>query len=105
LTELSPAATYEVRHPMPGCAMLNLILKCSDSIETILPTVELAMHSGDVCRLHNINYLGRIHLVALTLLATSESLMDSVSGQVVHPHPGYCLLGIDERGVTQTLAR
>jgi len=85
--------------------MLNLTLQRNDSIETVLPTVELAMRTGDVCRLHNINYLGRIHLAALTLLATSESLMDPVSGQIVHPHPGYCLLGIDERGVTQTLAR
>jgi len=84
--------------------MLNLILKCTDSIETILPIVERAMHSGDVCRIHNINYLGRIQLAALTLLAMSESLLDSASGQVVHPHPGFRLLGVDDHGVTKTLA-
>ncbi|WP_301101870.1 hypothetical protein [Propionivibrio sp.] len=83
--------------------MLNLTLKCTDSIETILPTVELAMHTGDVCHIHNINYLGQIHLAALTLLAMSQNLMDSATGQIVHPHPGFCLLGIDDRGVTRTL--
>ena len=83
--------------------MLNLTLKRSDSIETVLPTVEQAMRTGDVCRLHNINYLGQIHLAALTLLAMSENLMDSATGQIFHPHPGFCLLGIDDCGVTRTL--
>lgn len=83
--------------------MLTMILTCTDSIETILPTVELAMHSGDVCRLHNINYLGRIHTAALTLLAMSESLMDSATGRIVHAQPGFSLLGIDDHGVTRTL--
>ena len=84
--------------------MLNLTLQRNDSIETVLPTVELAMRTGDVCRLHNINYLGQIHLAALTLLAMSQNLMDSATGQIVHRHPGFCLLGIDDRGATQTLA-
>jgi hypothetical protein len=89
---------------MPGRAMLNLILKRNDCIETVLPTVELAMHTGDVCHLHNINYLGQIHLAALSLLAMSQNLMDSASGQIVHPQPGFCLLGFDENGVARTLA-
>ena len=84
--------------------MLNLTLQHNDSIETVLPTVELAMRTGDVCRLHNINYLGQIHLAALTLLAMSQNLMDSATGLIVHPHPGFCLLGIDDRGETRTLA-
>ena len=83
--------------------MLNLTLNRTDSLETVLPTVELAMHSGDVCSIHNINYLGQIHMVALTLLSMSESLMDSASGQIFHPHPGFRLLGIDEHGVTRTM--
>ncbi|MBK7356961.1 hypothetical protein [Propionivibrio sp.] len=84
--------------------MLNLTLNTNDSIETVLPTVELAMHTGDVCSIHNINYLGHIHMAALTLLAMSESLLDPVTGQIFHPHPGFRLLGIDENGVTRTLA-
>ena len=84
--------------------MLNLTLQRNDSIETVLPTVELAMRTGDVCRLHNINYLGQIHLAALTLLAMSQNLMDSATGQIVHRHPGFCLLGIDDCGATRTLA-
>ena len=84
--------------------MLNLTLNTNDSIETVLPTVELAMHTGDVCSIHNINYLGHIHMAALTLLAMSESLLDPVTGQIFHPHPGIRLLGIDENGVTRTLA-
>ena len=84
--------------------MLNLTLNRTDSLETVLPTVELAMHSGDVCSIHNINYLGQIHMVALTLLAMSESLMDSASGQIFHPHPGFRLIGIDEHGVTRSMA-
>lgn len=83
--------------------MLNVTLNCRDSLEAVLPTVELAMHTGDVCSIHNINYLGHIQMIALTLLAMSESLMDSTTGQIFHPHPGFQLLGIDERGVTRTM--
>ena len=83
--------------------MLNLTLNRTDSLETVLPTVELAMHTGDVCNIRNINYLGQIHMAALTLLAMSESLMDSATGQIFHPHPGFRLLGIDDHGVTTTI--
>ena len=83
--------------------MLNLTLNRTDSIETVLPTVELAMHTGDVCSIHNINYLGQIHVAALTLLAMSENLMDSATGQIFHPQPGFRLQGVDEYGVTQTM--
>ena len=83
--------------------MLNLTLNRTDSIETVLPTVELAMHTGDTCSIHNINYLGQIHMAALTLLAMSENLMDSATGQIFHPQPGFRLLGVDEYGVTKTM--
>jgi hypothetical protein len=84
--------------------MSNITLNRSDSIETVLPAVHLAMHTGDVCSIHNINYLGYIHTAALSLLAMSENLLDSATGQVFHPRPGFRLLGIDEHGVTRTLA-
>lgn len=84
--------------------MLNVTLNRSDSIETVLPTLELAMHTGDVFSIRNINFLGHCHLAALSLLAMSESLMDSRTGQVFHPHSGFRLLGIDEHGATRTLA-
>ena len=83
--------------------MLNVTLNRDDSIETVLPTVELAMQTGDVCRIRNINYLGHIHLAALSLLAMSESLMDSATGQIIRARPGFRLLGIDDHGVTRTL--
>ena len=83
--------------------MLNLTLNCTDSIETVLPTVELAMHTGDECCIHNINYLGHIHTAALGLLAKSGSLMNATNGQIVRSKPGFRLFGIDEYGVTCTL--
>ena len=86
-----------------GGAMVNLPLKNNYSIDTVLPPVELAMHTGDIGSIQNINCLSNINLAALTLLAKSESLMDPVTGQVFHPHPGFRLQGVDEHGVTRTL--
>ena len=85
--------------------MLNLTLQRNDSIATVLPTVERAMRSGELCRLHNINYLGQLQLAALILLAMSQNLMDIATGQIFQPHPGFCLVGIDDQGVTRTLTR
>ena len=85
--------------------MFNLTLQRNDSIETVLPTVERAMRSGELCRLHNINYLGQLQLAALTLLAMSQNLMDTATGQIFQRHPGFCLVGIDDQGVTRTLTR
>ena len=73
--------------------MLNVTLKRTDSIETVLPTVELAMHTGDECCIHNINYLGHIHTAALGLLAKSGSLMNATSGQIMGAYQD----AIDER--------
>lgn len=85
--------------------MLNLVLKSTDTIESVMPFLEQAMGNGDVCRILNINYLGQIHTAALALLARSERLMDTVSGRIVERHPGFRLLGVDDCGVTRTLAR
>ena len=60
--------------------MLNLTLQRNDSIETVLPTVERAMRSGELCRLHNINYLGQLQLAALILLAVLDHLRPEDSG-------------------------
>ena len=84
--------------------MLNIVLNCSDSIETVLPTVTRAMQAGEVCSIRNINYLGPIHLAALVLLAMSGNLMDAGTGQIIHARPGFGLLAIDEAGGTRTLA-
>ena len=67
--------------------MLNVTLNRDDSIETVLPTVELAMQTGDVCRIRNINYLGHIHLAALSLLAMSESCTTRASSTIVRTGP------------------
>lgn len=83
--------------------MLNIVLTCSDSIETVLPVVARAMQTGEVCSIRNINYLGHIHLAALALLVMSGNLMDAGTGQVIHARPGFCLVGIDDVGVKRTL--
>lgn len=83
--------------------MLNVTLNNSDTLETVMPTVELAMRTGDVCRIANVNYLGRAHMAALALLAMSDSLMDVETGQIIHPRPGFRLFGIDDQGVAQTV--
>lgn len=77
--------------------MLNVILRCNDSLEAILPTLARAMQAGEVCRIRNVHYLGPIHRAALSLLAMSANLMDPCTGQIVHPHPGFRLVGIDDR--------
>ena len=83
--------------------MLNVTAHEYDALESVLPTVELAMQTGDVCCINKINHLGLIAMAALRLLAESESLMDTDTGEVLHPQPGFHLIGIDERGETRTL--
>ena len=80
-----------------------MTLNRTDSIETVLPMVEEAMNSGEVCHIHNIDYLGYIHTAALALLATSCRLLDSATGCIVEAKPGFCLIGIEESGVTRRL--
>jgi hypothetical protein len=83
--------------------MLNVVLNRTDCIETLLPVVESAMNAGEVCRVHNINYLGPVEVAALTLLVTADKLLDMNTGKICHAQPGFRLLGIDERGYTRTL--
>lgn len=105
LTQLSSKPADEVQRPNKklAIAMLNLTLQRSDSIETVLPFVEQAMHAGDECCIRNIDYLGLIHAAALELLAKSGSLMSATSGQVVRSKPGFRLLAIDESGAARAL--
>ena len=65
--------------------MLNLTLNCSDSIDTVLPVVELAMHTGEECCIRNINHLGQVHTAALALLAKSGCLMKRLRWKSVFP--------------------
>ena len=83
--------------------MLKMTLNPDDSLETVLPTVELAMETGDVCCIGNIKYLSQINQAALVMLARSENLMDSETGQVFHTHPGFRLFGVDDDGEERVL--
>jgi len=83
--------------------MLNITLNRFDNIDTVLPTVETAMETGDVCQIHNINYLGLAELVALKLLALTDNLLDAATGKTCHAIPGFCLVGIDEYGTARVL--
>ena len=54
--------------------MLNITLNRFDNIATLLPAVESAMETGEVCQIHNINYLGLAELAALKLLTMADKL-------------------------------
>lgn len=84
--------------------MSNITLNRMDCIETLLPAVEAAMEAGEVCRLHNINFLGQLEVAALGLLVMAENLIDTHTGRIYHARPGFQLLGIDEDGSAITLA-
>lgn len=84
--------------------MFSITLKPTDSIETVLPLVERAMESGEICRINNIDCLGRLGVMALRMLATNDSLLDGVSGKMFHPRPGFCLIGVDDAGLVTVLA-
>ena len=84
--------------------MLNITLSTHDTIETVLPMVEKAMEAGEICRILNIEYLGQREISALTLLTMAEGLLDSETGKVFHPHPGFALIGVDEKGLACVLA-
>lgn len=83
--------------------MRKMTLTHSDSFESVLRTVEEAMNSGEECQIGNIDYLGRIHTTALVLLAKSRCLLDTVSGRMIEPKPGFCLIGVEESGMTRRL--
>ncbi|MDP3540747.1 MAG: hypothetical protein Q8S26_18770 [Azonexus sp.] len=81
--------------------MFNIILKRSDRIESVLPVVELAMASGEICRVQNIAQLGPFESVSQSLRAMVEELLEGV--RQCRVQPGFQLLGVDDRGVTRTL--
>jgi hypothetical protein len=81
--------------------MRTVVFDPGDCIEAILPIIESAMASGDVCRIENVAHLGPFDSVADGLRAM---LADQIEGtRKCTVHPGFRLLGIDERGVTHTL--
>jgi len=84
--------------------MLNITLSPDDTIETVLPVVEKAMESGEICRINNIYFLGHLEVSALTLLTMAEGLLDSETGRVFRPHPGFALIGVDDKGLACVLA-
>ena len=84
--------------------MLDITLNRFSGIASLLPTVESAMETGDVCQIHNINYLTVSELVALRFLAMADNLLDTGTGKTCHAVPGFCLVGIDEYGTERVLS-
>ena len=84
--------------------MLKITLNDRDSIETLLPVVESARESGDVCQIHNINYLGTTEFAALKMLAKADNLLDTGTGKICRANPGFYLVGIDEYGIARVMS-
>ena len=88
--------------------MLNITLNrfdvSIDRIASLLPVVESAMETGEVCQIHNINYLSVSEIVALRFLAMADNLFDTSTGKTCHAVPGFCLVGIDEYGTARVLS-
>ena len=84
--------------------MRDITLNREDSIETVLPLVEEAMEGGEICRIRNIDYLGRLGIAALVLLTMANNLMDSSTGRVFRLRPGFCLMAIDDVGRSRILS-
>lgn len=84
--------------------MLNITLNRLDGLANLLPAVESAMEAGEVCQIHNINYLGISELAALKLLTMADRLLDTATGKICHAVPGFCLVGIDEYGTERVLS-
>ena len=83
--------------------MLNVTLKPSDTIEQILPLVETAMQTGDVCRVANIDCLDLFEITALRLLVGARHLLDAANGQEIFARPGFQLIGVDSAGEEHAL--
>lgn len=83
--------------------MVTVILKPTDCIQTLLPIVEAAMESGDVCQLGNVHYLGPFELAALVTLTTATHLRDAETGRIYHAHPDFRLIGVDKQGISRCL--
>ena len=84
--------------------MLNVTLQRSDTIEELLPILEAAMQSGDICRIANIAYLDIFEIAALRLLVGAGHLFDAASGREFYARPGFQLIGIDSVGIEHALA-
>ena len=83
--------------------MRDITLSRNASIETVLPWVEAAMESGEICRINHIDCLGQLGIAALKTLAMANCLMDSASGRLVHAQPGFELICIDGSGVARIM--
>jgi hypothetical protein len=83
--------------------MLNICLKHTDCIETVLPAIGSAMDAGEVCQLQNIHYLGRFEVAALTLLVKAANLQDASTGKIYRARAGFQLIGVDESGIVHAL--
>jgi hypothetical protein len=84
--------------------VLNITLNPTDCIETLLPAIESAMDSGEVCRLLNVNFLGPLEIAALSMLVMAANLRDTATGKICHAQRGFALIGIDQSGATRRLA-
>lgn len=84
--------------------MLNITLNRFDGLSSLLPAVESAMEAGEVCQIHNINYLGISELAALRLLTMADRLLDTATGKICHAVSGFHLVGIDEYGTERVLS-
>ena len=83
--------------------MRDITLNRNASIETVLPWVEEAMESGEICRINHIDCLGQLGIAALKTLAMANCLMDSASGRMIRARPGFALIGIDDAGVVRVM--
>ena len=84
--------------------MCDILLTRDDCIETVLPRVEEAMESGEICRIRHLDYLGVHEVAALVSLSLAECLMDANTGRLLRSRPGFSLVSVDEAGVARTLA-
>ena len=83
--------------------MLNVTLKRSDTIEDILPALETAMQTGDVCRVANIDYLDLFEIATLRLMVGVGQLFDAASGMEHYARSGFRLIGVDSCGEEHSL--
>ena len=83
--------------------MCDIMLTRDDCIETVLPQVEEAMESGEICRIRHLDYLGLHGIAALVSLSMAKCLMDSTTGKLLHSQPGFSLVSVDDEGVARTL--
>ena len=82
---------------------VDVMFGCWTSVsrKSVLPVIEKAMASGQVCRLQNVSCLGPFDRVTQTLVAMVEGLLDGV--RQCQARPGFQLIGVDDHGVTRTL--